>query len=119
MTSRELNLKLTEALPEIKNVYYDETSWQEGDETGSHVVYADVLVPYIKEQIATKNSLLLIKIFDFIELLITTNDEYANEVVELSVLESLLFDEETDKKFFLQFAKQNTLKMVENIIQNL
>ena len=119
MTSRELNLKLTEALPEIKNVYNDETSWQEGDETGSHMVYADVLVPYIKEQIATKNRLLLIKIFDFIELLITTNDEYANEVVELSVLESLLFDEETDKNFFLQFAKQNTLKMVESIIQNL
>lgn len=54
MTSKELNLKLIEALPEIKDVYNEEISWQEGDETGSHVVYADVFVPLIKEQIEIK-----------------------------------------------------------------
>ena len=35
MTSKELNLKLIEFFPEIKYVYFEETSWQDGDETGS------------------------------------------------------------------------------------
>lgn len=45
MTSKELNLKLIEFFPEIKDVYFEETSWQDGDETGSHVVYAEIFVP--------------------------------------------------------------------------
>ena len=48
MTSKELNLKLIESFPEIKDVYFEETSWQDGDETGSHVVYADIFVPFYK-----------------------------------------------------------------------
>lgn len=84
MTSKELNLKLIEALPEIKDVYNEEISWQEGDETGSHVVYADVFVPLIKEQIEIKNKNSLTKIFEFLEKLIKSGDDYAIEVVTLS-----------------------------------
>ena len=51
MTSKELNLKLIESFPEIKEVYYEETSWQDADDTGSHIVYADIFVPFIKTQI--------------------------------------------------------------------
>ena len=46
MTSKELNLKLIESFPEIKDVYCEETSWQDGDETGSHIVYADICAFY-------------------------------------------------------------------------
>ncbi len=35
MISKELNLKLIELLPEIKELHDEETSWQEDDETGS------------------------------------------------------------------------------------
>ncbi len=45
MTSKEMNLKLLSAIPEVSNKYYEETSWQDGEDTGSHVIYADVLVP--------------------------------------------------------------------------
>ncbi len=119
MTSKELKLKLIEALPEIKDVYNEETSWQEGDETGSHVVYEDVFVPFIKEQIEIKNKNSLTKIFEFLEELIKSGNDYAIEVVTLSVLESLLFDEDTDTKFFLQFAKEKTLKIIQEIVQDL
>ncbi len=47
MTSKELNLKLLTLLPEIKDLYDNEVSWQEGDETGSHTVFSDVWFPYI------------------------------------------------------------------------
>lgn len=119
MTSKELNLKLIEAFPEIKNVYLEETAWQEGDKTGSHVVYEDVFVPFIKMQINNKNKTLLAEIFEYIEKLLELDDKYANEVISLSVIESLLFDEEVDNLFFIQFAKQNTLKTVNEIIQSL
>ncbi len=119
MTSKELNLKLIKYFPEIKDVYIEETSWQDCDETGSHVVYADVFVPFLKAQIIDKKEQTLCNSFNYIEKLLELNDEYANEVIALSVLESLLFDEEVDNAYFMQFAKQNTLKVINEIIQSL
>lgn len=119
MINNELNLKLIEAFPEIKDVYFEETSWQDGDETGSHVVYADVFVPFIKAQITGNNEQVLINIFNYIEELLGLNDEYANEVVALSVLESLLFDEDADNAFFIKFTKTNTLQLIKEIVQSL
>ena len=47
------------------------------------------------------------------------NDEYANEVIALSVLESLLFDEDVDNAFFIEFAKPKTLELIQEIIQSI
>lgn len=93
MTNKELNLKLVEALPELKVRYDDEVEWQEGDETGSHVVYGDVLKPYLMENIVSKNDEVVKIIFDFIERMFDTNDESASEVIALSVLESIIMND--------------------------
>ena len=119
MSSKDLNLKLIESFPEIKDIYLEETSWQDGDETGAHVVYADVFVPFLKEQIIRKKEQTLSTAFNYIEEVLGLNDEYANEVVALSVLESLLFDEEVDNIFFIQFAKPKTLELITEIIQSI
>lgn len=119
MTSKELNLKLITHLPELDYNYHQETSWQDGDETGSHVVYADVLVPFIKEQMLSENKAYLTKIFEYIEILLETEDEYASEVVSLSVLESLLFDEEVNNSLLLSFAKPKTIQLVNEIVQSI
>lgn len=92
MTSRELNLRLITLLPEIKSLYSEAVSWQEGDETGSHVVFEDVLVPHIINCQKEHNEVDLFRCFDALEKILLLNDEYAEEVVELSVLESLLFE---------------------------
>ena len=55
MTSKELNLKLKYAFPEIEKTYDEETSWQDGDNTGSHIVYGDILIPFIKQQYKLNN----------------------------------------------------------------
>lgn len=47
MTIKELNLFLLRLLPGIKDSYIEEVSWQDGHDTGSHVVFEDVLCPYI------------------------------------------------------------------------
>ena len=116
MTIKELNLLLINTFPEIKDIYIEETSWQDGDETGSHIVYADVFVPFIKKQITNKKAQTLANAFNYIEKLLELNDEYANEVIALSVLESLLFDEDVDNSLFIKFAKEKTIKLIKDIL---
>ena len=45
MKGSELNLYLLKSIPEIKEKYEEETSWQEKDETGSHTVFGNVFTP--------------------------------------------------------------------------
>lgn len=119
MTSKELNLKLIKTFPEIQDVYYEETSWQDGDETGSHVVYEDVFVPFLKAQMSDKNEQVLANAFNYIEELLELNDKYADEVIALSVLESLFFAEDVNNASFIRFAKPKTLELIKEIIQSL
>ena len=118
MTSKELNLKVIEYFPQIKDIYYEETSWQDGNETGSHIVFGDVLTPFIKKQLNECNLSLAKQIFEFIENILNLDDKYANEVIAFSVLESLIFDEEITRDKYIQFCKVKTLKMIEEIISN-
>ena len=55
MTNKELNQFLIASFPELKHAYNEEVSWQEGDDTGSHVVFGDVFTPYLEKLIETKN----------------------------------------------------------------
>lgn len=106
MTSKELNKKIIELLPEIQERYIAETSWQDGDGTGSHIICEDVLVPWIKEQIEEEDEKTLKKVFEVIDELLNLGDEYANEVVVLSIVESLLFDEEIPVDVVISLAKE-------------
>ena len=115
MTSEELNLKLRSSIPEITESYQEETSWQDGDKTGSHIIYADVFVPYIKEQILQNNEENLTKIFNFIECLLDLQDEYVDEVIALSVIESLIWDDEIKLVSFVRFLKNSKVYLLLNI----
>lgn len=90
MKPKEMNLALINNFPEIINEYCDEVEWQEGDETGSHVVYGDVFSPYIEQAVDKNNTNLLKKIFNFIESLLMIDDDYCTEVIMFSVLERLM-----------------------------
>ena len=118
MTSAELNFKLTETFPDLMGNYRKETEWQDGDETGSHVIYADVFVPFVKEQMQAENEQVLERIFAFVEAMLSSDDAYASEVIFLSVLESLIFDEEVDRGRLVQSAKEKTLQALREILEN-
>ena len=75
MTAKQLNLLLIEKFPELKLKYQDEVDWQDGDETGSHIVYGDVFAPYVEECIDKKMDNKLKRIFTFIEEIDTVLDE--------------------------------------------
>jgi len=91
MKSKDMNALLVEHFPELKEIYIAETSWQEGHDTGSHVIYGDVLTPHLLERIQASKQEEVIRIFNFIEFLLELEDEYAEDVVSCSVLESVAY----------------------------
>lgn len=117
MTSRELNCMLIQWVPEIAVSYEEEVEWQEGDETGSHIVFGDVLVPHIVKLVEAEEKESLKKIFEFIEHLLSLDDEYTEEVVMFSVIESLYCRLENFSEVYL-YMKEKTRMCFENIKQD-
>lgn len=77
MTSAELNKMMVTHFPNLKEKYLDEVSWQEGDDTGSHTVYGDVLTPYLIDKIIKKDENEVKKIFSFLEGILKLEDIYS------------------------------------------
>ena len=91
MKSNQLNRLLIEKFPNLQEKYLDEVSWQDGDSTGSHVVYGDVLTPYLVECITNNDIQEFKKIFDFLEEVLALKDEYSDNVIACSVIESITY----------------------------
>lgn len=92
MTSKELNSKLLKEFPELKNKFAEYTSWQDGIDTGSHLIYEDLFVPYIVNEETITNSMMVQKCFEYIESIFDLNDTYAENVIVVSVLEPLKYN---------------------------
>lgn len=106
MEPKQLNQKLIKRFPELNKKFCEETEWQEGEETGSHVVYGDVFAPYIESVIAQQNDAEMEKIFAFIEDILLENDGYSEEVIMFSVLERLLSDKDNYEKCKQYFGEK-------------
>lgn len=89
MDSKKLNIMLIENFPNLAAGYYEEVEWQEGDDTGSHTVYGDVLAPYLIKCIEQNNEPEVIKILKFIERILELNIKYSDEVIAFSILERI------------------------------
>ena len=112
MTSKELNENLLLNFPELKGKFEDETSWQEGIETGSFVVFEDVFMPFVKDTIKNNIKDIINRIFDYIEKLSLSNDEYVQNVLCVAILENVASFE--DKQIYIKYFKNNTLKIFEH-----
>lgn len=75
MDAKQLNRRLVNRFHELEEKYHEEVDWQEGDETGSHVVYGDVFASYIEKVIVEKKYVELKKIFIFIEDILLENEK--------------------------------------------
>jgi len=114
---RKMNLKLINTFPELNSLYHDEVDWQEGDETGCHVVYGDVFEPYIEKLIIDNNTDLLMKAFAFLEELLEIQEIYIDEVIFLSVLE-VLSDNIENVNFCKKYMGSRTLEMVQKLMDS-
>jgi hypothetical protein len=117
MNSREMNKCLCESFPELNSAYANEVSWQEGDETGSHVVYGDVFTPWALSAIASQEQLVIERIFAFIESLLSIGDEYSSEVVQQSVLERMA-DDKSIRGLVLSSMHSQTRLMFSSMIDD-
>lgn len=118
MTNKELNQLLVTSFPELKHAYDEEVSWQEGDDTGSHVVFGDVFTPHIEKLIVAKNEDKLKNIFNFIEEILAINSKYCDEVIAFSVLEKL-FDNFEYIKYSRGLMGKKTLQICEELKDSL
>ncbi len=84
-------------------------------EDGVYVMYDMVVVPYIKK-IVDENSEKTKRAFAFFELMEKDADPEVGNVVEVSVLESLISDEDGFKKY-IPFVGKETLKAARRIAQ--
>ena len=84
---------LIDAFPELRQAYDEEVCWQEGDNTGSHVVYGDLFSPEILKLLDAGELESVKRYLAFAEKLLESGDEYADNVVALSVLETIYYDE--------------------------
>lgn len=91
MTCKELNEKLLVNFPELEKSFEEETSWQEGMETGSTVVYEDVFVPFVEEAIEKGDDKAISRIFGFIEELAQVDDEYTRQLLMICIFDNLVF----------------------------
>lgn len=111
---KRFKFKIDRKFPELKEKYDEEVNWQEGDNTGSHVVYGDVFTPFIRKKLEEKDNRKLEKIFEFIEKLLETNDDYIENVLSVSVIESIIYD---DTDLIKKYAKEKTLNIIKNFIE--
>ena len=116
MEAKELNRLLIDRFPELEKKYHDEVDWQEGNETGSHVVYGDVLAPYLEAADAQNKQEVLKKMFVFVEDILCQNEDYSDEVIMFSVLERILYDKEQVQNCRKYFGKR-TEKVIREMRQ--
>ena len=72
---------------------------------------ADIFTPYIIECIEKYNENNIKSIFDFVEKLVSFNDEYANQVIMLSIFDPLFFY--NDKFDCYKYYGKNTAHLLD------
>lgn len=109
-----LNKKIVEYIPKLRSKYDEEVSWQEGDCTGSHTVFGDVLTPYLIECILQNHNDEVVLVFKFLEEILSLNDDYAEEVVSLSVFESIAYVFE-EKSYLIDYLGERSKKILKEV----
>lgn len=89
MNSLELNTLLLKRIPLIKDAFERETSWQEGLETGSTVVFEDIFMPYIIYCVENNINDEISRCFNFVEECVCSRDDYQRNVIEISIIENI------------------------------
>lgn len=94
----EINTKLLEFIPKISDLFNTATKSQDGLDTGSTVVIEDVFMVYLKECIEKNRTDELINCTNFIEWLSDfINDNYAGDVLIISIFEYIHFSDSKEE----------------------
>lgn len=87
----DLNDRLVEMLPELKDALAHERAWYEDEEPGCHVIYGDYLNPLLAESLTSEgHEPLLHRAFSLLEELSSSDDYRVREVVTDTICEYIV-----------------------------
>jgi len=103
---KRLNTFLLERFPQLKGVFEEHASWQDGIETGSCIIFDDIVSPFTYRNLHDKK--LVQEIFDFMEELLVRSDEFHAgwSAVDICFFENLVYN--YDPRVFFEFVKKGT-----------
>jgi hypothetical protein len=81
--------RLVQFVPELRDAYQLELKWWGSETPGPHVVFEDILNPYIDRLLAADDEHALRRVFAFIEILSTATDTRLQDLVAVAVCEHL------------------------------
>ncbi|CBN54228.1 MULTISPECIES: DUF7674 family protein [Kamptonema] len=81
--------KLVEVVPELRQSYELELKWWGNEQPGPHIIFGDLLNPYLISLLESHNQPILKQIFTFLEQLANHEDIKVQEVVAVTVCERL------------------------------
>ena len=81
--------KLVEVVPELQQSYELELEWWGNEQPGPHIIFGDLLNPYLISLLESHNQPILKQIFTFLEQLANHEDIKVQEVVAVTVCERL------------------------------
>lgn len=94
MIYNDLVHTMLEKIPELRLAYEEEMQWLEEEQP--HVIFSMVLNPYLFEMLRsvvdTAGNAVLVRIFTFLEEMANSNVEAIQEVLVVTVLESLVLE---------------------------
>lgn len=99
------------------NEYFQKEEYENliDNTVGIHIAFGMVVVPYILLMLKNNDKVKLDKIFDFIEEMSICDDVKVQEVLDFTVLESLIDTGNQELEQIKKFMKENTLKHCEKI----
>ena len=106
--------KLVEYVPEVKEAYEAELKWWGAERPGPHVVYGDVLNPYIDRLLQAGDQTALRRVFSLLEVLSSSEDVRVQEVVAVTVCEHLGSDQQKLAQA-KRFMGRATLKISDDV----
>ncbi len=106
MTFKETNENLLSKFPQLKEKFEEETSWQEGLDTGSFVVFEDVFMPYVKSVVSDKKEKEIKEVFSYIEFLANVKDDYVKNIVYVAILENIASFNNPEE--YIQYFQEKT-----------
>src|SRR5678815_2885112 len=80
---------LVEHVPELKEQYQEELKWWGDQRPGPHVVYGDILNPYLDRLLQSGDEAKLRQVFEFVEMLAGNPDSRVQELVAVTICEHL------------------------------
>ncbi len=111
MTQSELNDLIVEFFPELKEKFDEEMAWWDIEEPGSHNIYGNVFNPFAIDEILIDPK----RIFDFIEFVLEKDDDYATDVMIVTVLE-FLTDVLRFRKDLIKFAGKRSKDALDRLL---